>query len=112
MTADGFIDKYLNLISESGIITLTIAVIFLFLDYYKIFDLSKFPYIPLSLICWIYIFLNVGIATPWHYIQDARRKRMIVPCPQCGGKLKIKNSYSCEACGDIMFEKNHKHKSN
>lgn len=94
MTESFSIDTILSYMKRGGALAILLVVFGLFFNYYGVISLEKIPIPNLEIGLWIYLILNAGIATPFHYY----RERVNPVCPQCGSVLKVKSSFSCPKC--------------
>ncbi|MEK6824158.1 MAG: hypothetical protein AABY06_03930 [Nanoarchaeota archaeon] len=85
-------------LKKASVYALFIVVLSLFLDFIKIINLDNvnIPLLNLHWILWIYLLINIGIATPLHYIKSNSSK--LPNCPKCNKKLIINYEYECSKC--------------
>ena len=92
--------RYLN---KSGAAVILIVAFGLFLNYFHVINHDNIPIPGLTVVLWIYLLINAGIATPFHYFKEKSGQNIF--CPQCGKPLKITSKFSCDECGELEFKK-------
>lgn len=93
-------EKVEQWMKTAGVGTILVVICLLFFNRYEVFKLNNIPYFD-EIYLWIYLALNVGIATPLRYLKERRCPK----CPKCGDSLSINHEYSCNKCGSINFSK-------
>ena len=94
-----FSEDILQYMKKGGAAAIFIVIIVLFLNYYNVIKLNNIPLPYFDTILWTYLFLNAGIATPFHYLKEKGAAK----CPNCGRTLKINPSFTCDSCGSLKF---------
>jgi len=54
---------------------------------------------------YIYAALNLGIFSPFFYLDKRRKKATAKTCPYCNAPLEELPKYKCSKCGILKFEK-------
>lgn len=98
---DKLSDSFMQNMKKGGAVAILTVIIILFFNYYNVFKLNNIPIPYFETILWGYLFINAGLATPFHYFKE----RSLVKCPKCGSQLKVNPSYSCDNCGSLKFER-------
>ncbi|GFO96076.1 hypothetical protein ig2599ANME_0262 [groundwater metagenome] len=98
---DKLSDSFMQNMKKGGAAAIFIVIIALFFNYYNVINLKNIPVPYFETILWGYLFINAGLATPFHYFKE----RNTVKCPKCGSQLKVESSYSCDNCGSLKFER-------
>lgn len=101
-----FTAKILGYMRKGGAFAIFLVAFGLFFNYYEVINLDNIPFPGLTLILWLYLIINAGIATPFHYIKE--RRENISQCPKCGEPLRFIPEFHCPSCGKLKFEKNEK----
>jgi hypothetical protein len=96
-----FTPKLIRYVRKGGAAAIFIVVIALFLNYFQVMYLDKIPIPGLTIGLWIYLIINAGIATPFHYMREKFQDAPL--CPKCKKPLKISPKYSCDNCGELEF---------
>lgn len=96
--------KIWRYINKAGAITILIVAFGLFFNYFHAINLESIPIPYLTVGLWIYLLINAGVASPFHYIKEKSLKNP--SCPKCGKNLKITPNFSCDNCGEIEFKDN------
>jgi len=92
--------KIQRTVERTGEIVLLIVSIFLALDYFKVFDLSKIRIPFLSIVLWVWLILNIALANIFKFW----RAKDNPICPNCKRKLHVIKKYECSKCGKLNFE--------
>ena len=99
-----FTAKILNYMRKGGAFAIFLVAFGLFFNYYKVINLDNIPIPGLTVILWIYLIINAGIATPFHYLREKSQGNP--PCPKCGKPLKMTPKFSCDNCEMEFKEQN------
>lgn len=99
-------EGFMQNMKKGGAAAIFIVIIVLFFNYYNVIKLNNIPLPYLDTILWIYLFLNAGIATPFHYLKEKGTAK----CPNCGQTLKINHSFACDNCGSLKFQSDNNEK--
>ncbi len=101
MSMEHFISNtLLKYMKKGGALAILGVSVLLFADFYNVIKLENFPVPYLELGLWLYLIINAGIATPFHYLKESQNSA----CPRCGRALKAEPSFYCVKCGKIKFE--------
>ena len=101
-----FTAKILKYIRKGGAFAIFLVAFGLFFNYYNVITLDNIPLPYLTVGLWIYLIINAGIATPFHYLKH--RSEQVSFCPKCGEPLRFIPEFHCPSCGKLKFEKNEK----
>ena len=96
--------KIWGYINKAGAATILIVAFGLFLNYFDVIKLENISIPGLTVILWIYLLINAGVATPFHYLRE--KSQGTSPCPKCGKPLKMTPKFSCDNCGMEFKEQN------
>ena len=94
--------KIWRYINKAGATTILIVAFGLFLNYFEVINLDNIPIPYLTVGLWIYLLINAGVATPFHYLKEKSQEAS--HCPKCGKVLKKTPNFTCENCGKIEFK--------
>lgn len=94
--------KLIRYVRKGGAAAIFLVAFGLFFNYYDVINLDNIPIPYLIVGLWIYLIINAGIATPFHYLKEKSGQNAF--CPQCGKPLKITPKFSCDNCG-MEFKK-------
>ena len=96
--------RFLRFVNQAGAAMIFLVAFSLFFNYYDVFSLDNIPIPGLTVGLWIYLIINAGIATPFHYLKKKSNEAGF--CPKCGRPLEITPKFHCEKCGDLEFKNN------
>ena len=97
--ADWLTSNIINRIERIGESALFIVAFLLALDYFSIIYLKNI-WKPLSLILWVYLILNTGLANIFKFLRNKDNPI----CPKCKRKLNEIKEYECSKCGKLNFD--------
>ena len=105
MALDKFVTpKLIRYMNKGGAAAIFIVAFGLFLDYFQVINLDNIPIPGLTVGLWIYLLINAGIATPFHYLREKSQEAGL--CPKCGKPLRMTPNFSCDNCGMEFKEQN------
>lgn len=87
-------------VERTGEIVLLIVTVFLALDYFRVFDLSKIQIPFLNMVLWGWLLLNIALANVFKFWRSKGNPI----CPKCKRKLHEIKEYECQKCGKLKFE--------
>ena len=96
--------RFLRFVNQAGAAMIFLVAFGLFFNYYDVFPLDNIPIPGLTVGLWIYLIINAGIATPFHYLKKKSNEAGF--CPKCGKPLRMTPRFSCDNCGMEFKEQN------